>query len=291
MPIGNRQPCQGPLSAVLMCNYHPRSSIEPPASMQAELQTTRAQAKSIITLLLTFIAAVVDIVAYITIYHSFVAHMTGTTVHLGNRLATGDWAQAAKAGTTVASFVAGSVGGRSIIEMGARGRDRSIATVTLLIEAALIVGAIWLQPVLLGHGEHRLWNVLILLVLLAGAMGLQTATLTRIGPLTIHTTFVTGMLNKLAQTLSQWFFWIHDSRKQNVGFAGILRQSGQNRAFRQSRFMLTIWFTYMFGSVAGTWMNSLWGVRTLYLAVLALVAAAVTDQVQPLSLEEETDQV
>jgi hypothetical protein len=29
-------------------------------------------------------------------------------------------------------------------------------------------------------------------------MGTQTATLTRIGPLTIHTTFVTGMLNKFA---------------------------------------------------------------------------------------------
>jgi len=34
-----------------------------------------------------------------------------------------------------------------------------------------------------------------------------------------------------------------------------------------------------------------WSVRTLYLAVLVLVAAAVTDQVHPLSLEEETDQM
>lgn len=259
--------------------------------MQAEPQSTRAQAKSIIALLLTFTAAMVDIVAYITIYHSFVAHMTGTTVHLGNRLATGNWTEAAKAGTTVGSFVAGSVLGRTIIEIGARGRDRRVATVTLLIEAGLILGAIWLQPVLLGQGESSLMDVCILLVLLAGAMGLQTATLTRIGPLTIHTTFVTGMLNKLAQTLSQWFFWIHDSRKQKIGFAGILGQSGQNKAFRQSRYMLAIWFTYMLGSVAGTWMNSRWSVRTLYLAVLVLVASAVTDQVQPLSLEEETDQV
>lgn len=272
-------------------NYHQPLSIESPASMQAEPQSTRAQAKSIIALLLTFTAAMVDIVAYITIYHSFVAHMTGTTVHLGNRLATGNWTEAAKAGTTVGSFVAGSVLGRTIIEIGARGRDRRVATVTLLIEAGLILGAIWLQPVLLGQGESSLMDVCILLVLLAGAMGLQTATLTRIGPLTIHTTFVTGMLNKLAQTLSQWFFWIHDSRKQKIGFAGILGQSGQNKAFRQSRYMLAIWFTYMLGSVAGTWMNSRWSVRTLYLAVLVLVASAVTDQVQPLSLEEETDQV
>ena len=259
--------------------------------MRAAPQSTRAQAKSIIALLLTFTAAMVDIVAYITIYHSFVAHMTGTTVHLGNRLATGNWTEAAKSGTTVGSFVAGSVLGRTIIEIGARGRDRSVATVTLLIEAGLILGAIWLQPVLLGQGESSLADVCLLLVLLAGAMGLQTATLTRIGPLTIHTTFVTGMLNKLAQTLSQWFFWIHDRRKQKIGFAGILGQSRQNRAFRQSRYMLAIWFTYMLGSVVGTWMNSRWSVRTLYLAVLVLVAAAVTDQVQPLSLEEETDQV
>jgi hypothetical protein len=36
------------------------------------------------------------------------------------------------------------------------------------------------------------------LATLAAAMGIQTATLTGIGPLTAHTTFVTGMINKLA---------------------------------------------------------------------------------------------
>ena len=41
-------------------------------------------------------------------------------------------------------------------------------------------------------------------------MGLQTATLTRIGPLTIHTTFVTGMLNKFAQLLAHGMYHAYD---------------------------------------------------------------------------------
>lgn len=260
--------------------------------MQALPQSTRAKAKATIALLLTFAAGIVDIVGYITLYHSFVSHMTGNTVHLGSQLVTGNWAQSAKAATVIASFVVGSVIGRAVIETGARRRNRAIATITLLLEAVLILLATWLYPVLPGNPQPPgLGRLCVLLALLAGAMGMQTATLTRIGPLTIHTTFVTGMLNKLAQSLSQWFFWIYDSRGQNASAAQILRSSGQQAAFRNARLMAAIWITYMFGSVAGTWMNSQWKIASLYVPVLILVVSAATDQVQPLSIEEEKEQV
>jgi uncharacterized membrane protein YoaK (UPF0700 family) len=135
-----------------------------------------------------------------------------------------------------------------------------------------------------------LWMICALLSILAVAMGLQTATLTRIGPLTIHTTFVTGMLNKLAQAVSQSVFWIHDRWKEHAGFLEIVLGSRQQPAFRNARFMCAIWVMYMFGSVAGTWMHARWSVSALYLPVFILLISAAIDQLQPLSIEEEREQ-
>jgi uncharacterized membrane protein YoaK (UPF0700 family) len=57
--------------------------------------------------MLTFSAGMVDIVGYIALYHWFVAHMTGDTVHLGNQLVTGNWSEAEKAATVIGSFILG----------------------------------------------------------------------------------------------------------------------------------------------------------------------------------------
>lgn len=259
--------------------------------MQVTRSKLRDKAKRTVALLLTFTAGFVDIVGYIMVYHFFVAHMTGTTVHLGNKLTTGDWADAAKSGVTIASFVTGSVVGRSVIEIGSRRHVRRVATFTLLTEAILVLAFIVSRPLLSKPSQPMpLGAVCILLVLLAGAMGLQTATLTRIGPLTIHTTFVTGMLNKLAQSISKWLFWVIDSLRQHTNLGHAISTSWGNTDFRTASFMAAIWVSYVIGSVAGTWMNSILSISALYLPVLILVICAAIDQVQPLSLEEEKDQ-
>ena len=47
--------------------------------MQVPPGNPRTRAKSLVALLLTFAAGIIDIVGYITVYHLFVAHMTGNT--------------------------------------------------------------------------------------------------------------------------------------------------------------------------------------------------------------------
>jgi len=232
--------------------------------------------------MLTFSAGMVDIVGYIGVYHWFVAHITGDTVHLGNQLATGKWADAEKGATIIGSFILGSILGRAVIEAGARKQQRAIASVTLLAEAALIFTFICIRSFAVSSDV----SVLVLLALLAAAMGMQTATLTKIGPLTIHTTFVTGMLNKFAEAMSEWFFWLYDQRK--TGNAG--QRSTQHRAFRNARFMALIWFSYMLGSVFGTWTYSHWSVWVLYIPVAILIISAGIDQWRPLAIEEEKEQ-
>lgn len=243
---------------------------------------------------LTFAAGIVDIVGYLTVYHTFVAHQTGNTVHLGNKLAIGNWVEAAKAACTIVSFIAGSVAGRAVIEAGARRHKRTVASLTLLLEAVLVLVFVWTGGLLLQPGQPQplpLARVCGLLALLASAMGLQTATLTRIGPLTVHTTFVTGMLNKFAQATSEWLFWVHDELRSRASFGSIWRASRQNSAFRNANFMLAIWISYMIGAVAGTWMNSRWSLKTMYIPVGILLLSAMVDQFRPLSVEEEQEQL
>ncbi len=261
--------------------------------MQPPWNSAHAQIKAIVALLLTFTAGFIDIVGYITIYHVFVAHMTGATVHFGNELVTRSWPDVARAGSVLTSFVGGSVIGRALIEMGARRRIRTAATSGLAAEALLVLAFLWIGSSVLRQFAPQaipLSTACLLLALLATAMGLQTATLTRIGPLTIHTTFVTGMLNKLAQEVTRWLFWLHDSWTQHAGFGTLMRKSAEHASFRNAKFMTAIWFSYLLGSVAGTWTNSRWRLAALYLPVSILLLSIAADQFQPLSIEEEQDQ-
>jgi uncharacterized membrane protein YoaK (UPF0700 family) len=162
--------------------------------------------KAVIALLLTFSAGSVDVVGYLAIYDVFTAHMTGNTVHLAHNIMIGDWQKAAAAAAVIAAFLAGSILGRAIIEIGVRTSIRSIASAALILEGALIA-AVGFSGFAFGA-----LPTLAALAMLAAAMGMQTATLTRIGSLTVHTTFVTGMLNKLAQLISQALFLSHDLR-------------------------------------------------------------------------------
>ena len=254
--------------------------------VQDARQFGRSKVKSIVALMLTFSAGMVDIVGYIAVYHWFVAHMTGDTVHLGNQLATGKWIEAEKGATVIGSFILGSIIGRAVIEAGARRRQRAIASVTLIAEAALICAFICIRSFVVGSQETPPATLLVLLALLAAAMGLQTATLTKIGPLTIHTTFVTGMLNKFAEAISEWFFWLYDQRQSGKP----LRGSSRHPAFRNAGFMALIWVSYMFGSITGTWTYSHWSVWVLYLPVTVLMISAAIDHWRPLALEEEKEQ-
>jgi uncharacterized membrane protein YoaK (UPF0700 family) len=258
--------------------------------MSSPLNSHHTRLKSIIALVLTFAAGVVDIVGYITLFHTFTAHMTGTTVHLGNSLATRHWNEAIIAASVVLAFVLGSVIGRLIIEVGARNRVRCVATITLGIEALLLLAFVPAAKHAMpaqGRAEPSLL-IATLLAMLALAMGLQTATLTRIGPLTVHTTFVTGMLNKLAQLISHALYASWDALTCTPEVrAGHLAKRDERWA--QARFLFGIWLLYLAGAAAGTALQERWGRCSLLLPTALLVIAIGADLRQPLSIEEEQE--
>jgi uncharacterized membrane protein YoaK (UPF0700 family) len=262
------------------------SSNLPMAANQSLLDN---KVKVAMALLLTFVAGFVDIVGYIAVYHLFTANMTGTTVHLGHDLVIGQHVAAIIALSILGAFVLGSVGGRALIEVGARCHVRSIASIAIAVELALVLGFIAVFNNL-SAAEKSPTDICVLLIFLATAMGIQTATLTRIGPLTVHTTFVTGMLNKLSQLISHAIFRSFDlirADEQSETRLRVMRKQHTQEAI----FVFFIWFTYFIAAVAGAIFYSSRGVRVMYLPCTLLGIAMIVDQFQPLSLQEERDQM
>jgi uncharacterized membrane protein YoaK (UPF0700 family) len=238
------------------------------------------RSKIAVALLLTAAAGDIDVVGFIAFWHVFTAHMTGNAVHLGLSLAQGHWQDAAHAGWVIPVFLVGSVVGRCFVEFGVRHGWRRIASLLFLLEAAGITEVIWLSAA--QHSSAAAWGALLLLSFI---MGLQTAALTRVGPLTVHTTFVTGMLNSLGERFSHVVFWAMDA----------LRSSGNRglwhtRALRESAFLACVWLAYIAGACGGALLMAHWKVQALFFALAALFVAIVIDQITPLGIEEEKEQ-
>jgi uncharacterized membrane protein YoaK (UPF0700 family) len=245
-----------------------------------QMREPREPLKASIALLLSFAAGVVDVVGFLAVYRTFIAHMTGATVHLGMALVQQHWFQAMVTASVIASFFLGSILGRAIIEIGSRKHIRRVASVTLATQATLL-----LLCILIGNG--RAGAVFLLLSMLAASMGLQTATLTRIGALTVHTTFVTGMLNKFAQLVSRALFESYDL----IGSSerGLLLEQ-RRLTLRQAGFIFSIWCLYLAGAVIGTLLTKIWAIRALCVPAGLLAIAIASDLYKPLSVEEEKDQ-
>jgi uncharacterized membrane protein YoaK (UPF0700 family) len=237
--------------------------------------------KMAVALALTFASGLVDITGYLGVFHLFTAHLTGTTVQLGYSLVVRHRPQLVAAVFIVGAFLATSLGGRMLLEIGSRKRIRRIASIALVIEAAMLVGVIRLSP---GRAYTRALD----LALLAGAMGIQTASLTGIGPLTVHTTFVTGMLNKIAQLVSKIIFQSYDLIQAGASANPI--RTHRRTDIEMALFLTAIWCCYVAGAAFGTWSFDLWQLKTLLVAVILLIFGFVADCFYPLSVQEEREQ-
>lgn len=236
------------------------------------------QVKAGVALMLTFVAGFVDLVGYRHFFQTFVANMTGNTVHMANDVVERNWNLATVPAVVITSFVALSIAGRAIIEAGSRRHFQRVASFTLLLELMMV--AVVAQA---NVPEHTAREGVWMLALLAGAMGLQTVTLTRVGPLTVHTTFVTGMLNKLAELIAHTLFLTYDIFLRGKSNA----RDHRRIVMRQGLYIFSIWLLYFVGAAVGAFGSLRFGLRALVIPVALLAVAILVDQLQPLSIQEE----
>ncbi len=251
--------------------------VQPEASF---LQARKS--KVLVALLLTFASGIVDITGFLGIIHLFTAHLTGITVHLGSDLIAHAWRSALATSLIVVAFAGGSLFGRIAVEIGWRRGIRRIASITITTELLLLL------CVAVPAGDSL--SAYAKIACLAAAMGVQTATLTRIGPLTVHTTFVTGMVNKTTQLVSHILFRTYDLSR-----AGSDAQRAEVRRKRKvelemALLLACVWCFFVGGAAFGTWTFGFWGMRALFTAVGLLAFALAIDAIWPLSIEEEKEQ-
>lgn len=144
---------------------------------------------------LTGVTGLVDAVSYLKLGHVFVANMTGNIVFLGLSFGgASDVSYVASLTATGAFFIGAVAGGRLGLRAG-RHRGRLLA-IACLLEIALVAGALGVLE--LGLGPDAALAERTMIVLLALAMGFQSATARRIGVPDLSTTVLTMTLTGIA---------------------------------------------------------------------------------------------
>jgi uncharacterized membrane protein YoaK (UPF0700 family) len=144
---------------------------------------------------LTAVAGVVDAVSYLELGHVFVANMTGNVVFLGFVAGGAADISAALSLVAIASFALGAVAGGRLgwNTSGHRGR---LLAVSSCVQAVAVGGALLVSLASFGVRDGIAAHALVLL--LAFAMGLQTATARRLGVADLTTTVLTLTVTGLA---------------------------------------------------------------------------------------------
>ena len=116
----------------------------------------------------------------------------------------------------------------------------------------------------------------LLIALPSVAMGLQNATLTHFGPLTVRTIHVTGTLSNLADELVQYLVWLKAQTSAAGRFAHAVRASQAQPSFRAVCFLTGVWLSYCAGAALGAYLEHAWHLRSLGIPVTLLSVMIVS---------------
>jgi uncharacterized membrane protein YoaK (UPF0700 family) len=113
-------------------------------------------------------------------------------------------------------------------------------------------------------------------------MGVQNATLRRVGAVHIRTTFITGMLTNAAEEAVSCFVWTwHQLRGHSAG--RVLRVLPRRAGFGRMLLYSAVWLGYVLGAVAAACGLARFGVTVLAVPVGALLVIAAADVLSPVS--------
>jgi uncharacterized membrane protein YoaK (UPF0700 family) len=171
-------------------------------------------------------AGSIDSMAYILFGKIFIANMTGNTVLFAASVLLRDWKEAALRIGVVFTFLIGIFMAETLLRKLTAGRERRREMITLAIEF-IVLSWLALTP-------HPDTLRIVLLLVLAFAMGMQNNAFQRIGPIKLNTAFITGDLENLGEAIAE-------SEKPEK------RAEGR----RRSAVFFTTWAAYAVGALLG----------------------------------------
>jgi uncharacterized membrane protein YoaK (UPF0700 family) len=171
-------------------------------------------------------AGAVDVIAYILFGKIFIANMTGNTVLFAASVVMLNWGEAALRIGVVVAFLAGIIIAETVLRRLTAGRERRRELISLAIEFC-VLSSLALMP-------HPDTLRIVLLLVLAFAMGMQNNAFQRIGPIKLSTAFITGDLENLGEAIAE----AEEKTKRAEGR-------------RRTAVFFTTWITYGAGAVIG----------------------------------------
>jgi uncharacterized membrane protein YoaK (UPF0700 family) len=177
---------------------------------------------------LCMIAGAIDAIAYILFGKIFIANMTGNTVLFAASVVLRDWSEASLRIGVVLTFLIGIFMAETLLRKLTAGRERRREMITLAIEF-IVLSWLALTP-------HPDTLRIVLLLVLAFAMGMQNNAFQRIGPIKLNTAFITGDLENLGEAIAE-------SQQPDK------RAEGR----RRSAVFLTTWAAYAVGALLGAY--------------------------------------
>ncbi|HZU82979.1 MAG TPA: YoaK family protein [Polyangiaceae bacterium] len=226
-------------------------------------------------LTLAAVAGGVDAIGWLTLGHLFTAHMSGNGVGVTTHGALGQWADVGRHAWAIGSFLVGLAAGATAATIAYRRSSRASFAGALALEAALLVALMTAGGSMGAGGAPResSGSHLALVTLAAVAMGIQSATLRRVGDVRVRTTYITGTLTRLVESAVQLAFLRRDRLRGRGG------DPAEEAAVRRNVALLgSIPLCYAVGGGASAWLERAIGMRALALPIAAVVAAIVIDR-------------
>jgi uncharacterized membrane protein YoaK (UPF0700 family) len=191
----------------------------------------------IAALLLNWVAGYVDLIGWVVFLGLYTANMTGNVVAIGRAATQGGAIEAARRATPVLAFFGG------LFCAALWHARRRLSRLPLALEAMLLLGLAFASTPL------PIWVAAVP----AFAMGLQNATLTRAGRLSVRTTHVTGTISRLAESVAQ------------------LVRTHRRRTRLRVAFLSGLLAAYLAGAICGTVALAAFGLRALLAPAVALI--------------------
>ncbi len=257
-------------------------------------QAQKERANAWLAFLLAWVGGAVDAIGYLTLLHVFTAHMSGNTAALGAHIGQREWSEAFQRAFPIPVFVLGVALGAALTEAASSRGVRSPFSLALGLEAILLFAFLWFVEYALRTRALRPespWIFYPLMALPVLAMGLQNATLRKVGGQIVRTTYITGMLTMMAEEGVAYLFWLWDrTRGRPWGrLCKALRAAPRHPAFNQVVLLAGIWIAFAVGAILGSYAERLWQLQYLALPLAGIVVVLIRDLLVPIVTPQEQE--
>lgn len=254
----------------------------------AQAHSFTQQARLAITL--AWIAGYTNVMTILTL-DTVTSHVSGTTSHLGEDIATGNWWRAGFWLSVLTMFFLGALISGFATELGRRSGWESIYILPITLQTLLLVAFSVGIEVYGVRAAEIPWVFYTMVWAASIAMGLQNATITRISSGVVRTTHVTGVITDLGIETAQAFFWLWDKRHNVPPFNvhGVVRSLRNHPSPRRLFLLGSILGSFALGAALGTFAHDFFLRFAMVPPVLFLGWIIFQDVTQPIAEIEESE--